>query len=374
MKVALLSDCYLPRLGGIEVQTHDLAQHLRTAGHEVEVFTATRGSDGEMHGAVTVVDGVPVHRLAARMPWELPINPFAPTELRRRLVAGGFDVAHVQTGVVSPFAWDSTRVTVGLGLPTAMTWHCMLAGMAPVFDVARFVRRWAARGVAMSAVSDVAAAPLRRLVGPDASVGVLPNGIDVARWAVGPAAREPGPLRLVTAMRLAARKRPAALVELVAEASQAAGPGSVSLTVLGEGPDRRKVEALVRERGLEWVSLPGRVPREQLRERYAVADVYLSPARLESFGIAALEARTVGLPVIGRSGSGVGEFVADGVNGLVVSSDSEMSDAIVRLARDPGEVARLRRWNVEHPPEQEWPRVAALAVAEYARAIGLARR
>ncbi|MEO7754252.1 MAG: glycosyltransferase, partial [Terracoccus sp.] len=311
MKVALLSDCYLPRLGGIEVQTHDLAQHLVAHGHEVEVFTATRGARGEMHGAVTVVDGVPVHRLAARMPWELPVNPRAPGELRRRLVAGGFDVAHVQTGVVSPFAWDCTRVTLGLRLPTAMTWHCMLDRVAPVFRAAGFVRRWAAAGVAMSAVSHVAAAPLRDLVPAGSSVGVLPNGIDVARWAVGDRDRETGPLRLVTAMRLAARKRPAALVDLVAAAESVSGAGSLELTILGEGPDRRKVEAHVREHRLDWVSLPGRVTRDELRERYAAADVYLSPVLLESFGIAALEARTVGLPVIGRSGSGVGEFVTD---------------------------------------------------------------
>ncbi|HSU75035.1 MAG TPA: glycosyltransferase family 4 protein [Terrabacter sp.] len=374
MKVALLSDCYLPRLGGIEVQTHDLAQHLRRAGHEVEVFTATRGAGGEMHGAVTEVDGVPVHRMAARLPWELPVNPFAPAELRRRLVAGGFDAAHVQTGVVSPFAWDAARVTLGIGLPTAMTWHCMLAGVAPAFRAAGFVRRWAARGVAMSAVSDVAAAPLRRLVGPDRSVGVLPNGIDVQRWAVAPVTREPGPLRLVTAMRLAPRKRPTALVELVADAARAAGAGSVSLTILGEGPDRRKVEGLVHRLGLDWVSLPGRVSRDELRERYAAADVYLSPARLESFGIAALEARTVGLPVIGRSGSGMGEFVTDGVNGLVVSSDSQMAAAIARLASSPEEVARMRTWNLTHPPVQDWPHVAALAVAEYERAADLVRR
>ena len=374
MKVALLSDCYLPRLGGIEVQTHDLAQHLRLAGHDVEVFTATRGSEGEMHGAVTVVDGVPVHRMAARIPWELPVNPFAPAELRRRLAEGGFDVAHVQTGVVSPFAWDATRVALGIGLPTAMTWHCMLAGVAPAFRVAGFVRRWAARGVAMSAVSDVAAAPLRRLLGPASTVGVLPNGIDVGRWAVGAVPREPGPLRLVTAMRLAARKRPTALVELVADAARTAGRGSVTLTILGEGPDRRKVEALVRRRGLDWVSLPGRVSRDELRQRYAAADVYLSPARLESFGIAALEARTVGLPVIARSGSGIGEFVTHGVNGLVVSSDSQMADAIARLAADPHAVARMRAWNVTHQPSQDWPNVAALAVAEYERAVGLVRR
>jgi len=51
-----------------------------------------------------------------------------------------------------------------------------------------------------------------------------------------------------------------------------------------------------------------------------------------------------------------------------------MSGAIARLARDVSEVDRLRRWNVEHPPEQGWTRVAALAVSEYERAVGLVRR
>jgi glycosyltransferase involved in cell wall biosynthesis len=374
VKVALLSDCYLPRLGGIEVQTHDLARALVGLGHEVEVFTATPGPQGERHGAVTVVDGIRVHRLAARMPWELPVNPRAPRELRRRLAGGAFDVVHVQTGVVSPFAWDATRVSLGLRLPTAMTWHCMLASATPFFRAARFVGRWAGRGVAMSAVSDVAAAPLRGLVGPAAVVGVLPNGIDVERWSVGAVERRPGPLRLVTAMRLAARKRPAALVELVAEAEQRAGPGSLTLTILGDGPDRAKVERLVRERSLGWVSLPGRVSRDALRERYAASDVYLSPARLESFGIAALEARTVGLPVIGRKGSGVGEFVTHGTNGFVVDGDPAMSAVIARLARDPAEVARLRDWNVTHPPAQAWGSVAARAVDEYERATALVHR
>ncbi|MDV3221354.1 glycosyltransferase family 4 protein [Intrasporangium sp.] len=411
MKVALLTDCYLPRLGGIEVQSHDLARHLVGLGHQVEVFTATPGPQGERHGEITVVDGIPVHRLAVRLPWELPVNPLAPRELRRRLTGGAFDVAHVQTGVVSPFAWDSTRVTLGLGLPTAMTWHCMLGQVAPGFDAVGFVRRWAARGVAMSAVSGVAAAPLRELVGPSASVSVLPNGIDVDRWrpvedeatrhvpsphssgpdvpsphssgpdvpsphSSGPDVPVPGsprpPLQLVTAMRLAARKRPRALVELVARAELLAGRGSFTLTILGEGPDRRKVEAYLAREGIGWVSLPGRVSRDELRQRYAVADVYVSPSALESFGIAALEARTTGLPVVGRSGSGIGEFVTHDVGGLVVPDDATMAGALAGLAVDRARVARMRRWNVEHPPEQDWPRVAALAVAEYERAMSLA--
>ncbi|MGN6752129.1 MAG: glycosyltransferase [Intrasporangium sp.] len=392
MKVALLSDCYLPRLGGIEVQTHDLAAQLVALGHEVEVFTATPGADSEMHGAVTVVDGIPVHRLAVRMPWELPVNPTAPRELRRRLVAGGFDVAHVQTGVVSPFAWDCTRMTVGLGLPTAMTWHCMLGPTTGLFKAARFVRRWADRGVAMSAVSEVAAEPLRRVVGAAGEVTVLPNGIDVSRWrpartGAGPAMEsgpsttahperprtDERPLRLVTAMRLAPRKRPTALVDLVRHAADLVRPGSLDLTILGEGPERRRVEAQVRAHGLDWVHLPGRAPRDELAARYAESDVYLSPTRLESFGIAALEARTAGLPVVGRHGSGVGEFVTDGVGGRIVGDDAEMALVIAELATNRGVVERMRAWNLEHPPSQDWPRVAALAAAEYDRARALAR-
>jgi glycosyltransferase involved in cell wall biosynthesis len=180
------------------------------------------------------------------------------------------------------------------------------------------------------------------------------------------------PLRLVTAMRLAARKRPRALVELVARAERLAGRGSFSLTILGEGPDRRKVESHLADQRIGWVSLPGRVPRDELRARYAAADVYVSPSALESFGIAALEARTTGLPVVGRSGSGIGEFVTPGEGGLIVPDDAAMAGALAGLAADRGRVAAMRRWNLEHPPEQDWARVAALAVAEYERAIALA--
>ena len=56
------------------------------------------------------------------------------------------------------------------------------------------------------------------------------------------------------------------------------------------------------------MSLPGRIARDELSARYAAADLYVSPSALESFGIAALEARTW---TAGRGAvrSGVGEFV-----------------------------------------------------------------
>ncbi len=367
MKIALLSDCYLPRLGGIEVQVHDLAAHLVARGHHVEVFTATPGTQGERFGATEEVDGVTVHRMALKLPWDLPVNPLAPRSMRPRLE--GFDVAHVHMGVVSPFAVDAAFLTMRMGLPTAMTWHCMLDRFAPVVDVLGVVRRWADRGMAMSAVSGVAARPLRHIV--DTSVSVLPNGIDVDGWRPRGPRPSDGVVRFVTAMRLARRKRPVPLLEVmqrVRERVPAQVP--IRLQILGEGPDRGSVERFVATHGMAgWVDLPGRVPREMLRTRYAGADVYISPARLESFGIAALEARTAGLPVVAREGSGIGEFVKDGINGFLAVDDEAMAVGLARLASDPLLRGGMRSHNLEHRPGQDWATVATLAESEYARAI-----
>ena len=379
MKVALLSDCYLPRLGGIEVQVHDLAARLVGHGHEVVIFTATPGDQGERGGFVDQVDGVPVHRLALRLPFELPVNPLAPTLLRRRLAEGGFDVAHVHMGVVSPFAVDCARVSLGMGLPTAMTWHCMLGPLEPVFRAARYVRTWAARGVAMSAVSAVAAAPLQRIVGADSVVNVLSNGIDVDRWAAAahqaPVREAGSDIRVVSAMRLAARKRPMPLLRIMVRV-RALVPAetAIRLDILGEGPELVRLERFVAAQDMgAWVHLPGRVTRDELRQRYAGADIYVAPAPLESFGIAALEARTVGLPVVGRWGSGLEEFVKEGLNGYLAADDEAMAGCIARLVTDHGLLASMTTYNRDTPPDQSWDRILDGAEAEYRRAIALTR-
>lgn len=378
MKVALLSDCYAPRLGGIEVQVHDLATRLIGRGHDVVVLTATPGPHGERGGFVDEVDGVAVHRLALKLPFELPVNPLAAGLLRERLAEGGFDVAHVHMGVVSPFAVDCARVANGMGLPTAMTWHCMLGSLEPVFRAARYVRGWASHGVAMSAVSAVAAAPLQRIVGVDSVVNVLSNGIDVDSWAT-PADQVPtrqpgGAIQVVSAMRLAARKRPIPLLRIMVRV-RALVPAEteIRLEILGEGPDRARLERFIAAHEMgDWVRLRGRVTREEVRATYAAADIYVAPAPLESFGIAALEARTVGLPVVGRWGSGLEEFVKDGLNGYLAADDEAMAGCLVRLVIDDELRGSMASYNRCTPPEQSWDRILDGAEAEYRRAIALA--
>ena len=103
------------------------------------------------------------------------------------------------------------------------------------------------------------------------------------------------PVHVVSAMRLVSRKRPLATLGVL-RGARAILDRAVPLraTIVGEGPQRRLMERYLRTRGMDWVELPGRVDREDLRRLHHGADVYLTTARLEAFGIAALEARAAG--------------------------------------------------------------------------------
>lgn len=370
----MISDCYPPRVGGIESQVRDLSRRLVAAGHEVDVFTATNGSAGERGGETEVSDGVRVHRLGKSIPFGLPISPGAKDQLRERLATGGFDVAHVHIGVVSPFALDGGDAAIEAGLPLAVTWHCVLGRWESVVSRMGHAQRWATAGAALHGVSEMAAEQVRRLA-PGAPVTVLHNGIDAEKWRLdGPGrgshtSSAAEPLRVVLAMRFTPRKRPLAVIDLVRRARERASV-PITLEICGSGPLLWPVRQVVERRGLgEWVSLPGRVERRELLDRHRAADVYLASSRFESFGIAALEGRTVGLPVVALAGSGTEEFVIDGVTGLVREGDEGLIAGIVELAEDRELLLRLRSHNETVLPSQDWSTVVRDVEAEYLRAL-----
>ncbi|MBO1752264.1 glycosyltransferase family 4 protein [Actinotalea sp. BY-33] len=369
MRIFHVSDCYAPRTGGIESQVRDLARAQVRAGHQVHVLTATVGPAGERAGTVQVDDGVQVHRLATRAALGLPVNPGAPPRVRSLLTELSPDVVHVHAGVVSPFAFDGARVALGHGVPLAITWHCMLDGVTPALRSVVRRSRWSHAPAALSAVSSAAAGRVGEVF--EARVAVVPNGMDLDRWTPGPL-HEPGPLRCVATMRLAPRKRGVALVDAVADAMTQLAPGSLTLDLVGDGPERASISRRVARRGLgAVVRLRGRLPREDVREAYRSTDVFLAPAELEAFGIAALEARAAGLVVVARRGTGIEEFVTDGHDGLVVDDDAGLSRALVALATRPRLLEELRSRARAERPVFDWQHAQEAAEREYARATAL---
>jgi phosphatidylinositol alpha-1,6-mannosyltransferase len=109
--------------------------------------------------------------------------------------------------------------------------------------------------------------------------------------------------------------------------------------IVGDGPDRERLELLVKKYNLEnKVKFLGSIPNPQIYQYYKACDVFVMPCReidgdVEGFGIVFLEAAAFGKPVIaGRSG-GAPEAVIDGVTGLLVNplDIDDIAQAMVKL-------------------------------------------
>ena len=106
------------------------------------------------------------------------------------------------------------------------------------------------------------------------------------------------------------------------------------LTIIGGGPDDRKISNLVQELNLnEEVILRGRLPHEDVLPAYQNCDFYVCNSNFETFGMAVAEALSAGKPVISTTCGGPEEFVNEG-NGILIDTDSEeqMTNAILRMA------------------------------------------
>lgn len=364
LRVGIVSDCYVPRLGGIEMQAHDLARNLQASGHEVVAITPTAGP--------AVVDGVRVRRMdVPLLPFDVPFTPRTFRLATDLLLAERVDVAHFHGGLASPLAYLAARRAQRLGIPTVITVHCMWSYATPVFAVLDRAVHWSRWPVVLSAVSDVAAEPLRRITGPEVPVTVLPNGIDDAAWRVTPRPRDPSTVTVVSVMRLAPRKRPRQLLAMVRRVHEGLPPGlRLRMVIIGDGPERPQLEKYVRTNGLsEVVELVGRRTRDEIRGYFADADVFVAPANLESFGIAALEARCTGLPVVAKARTGIREFVTHGREGLLASTDADMVTQLDRLVRDAELRATITDHNRSTPSPVDWSVVVERNVAAYRDAI-----
>lgn len=372
VNIVHVSDCFLPRLGGIEVQVADLARAQHDAGHHVEVITATRGTD----------DGAPpfpVHRVVAPVPFELPVHPRAGRHLKRILRASAPDVVHVHVGAASPFGWSAARQAVRLGLPTVVTVHSMWDPITrALYEVLGGISGRTYSGVVVTTVSNAAASLIRQVVRGRAPVEVVSNGLEIGEWRTAPPITEesaPRDVHVVAVGRLAPRKRPIALMRLLrAVHDEVGGRVSMTATVVGDGPARAAMERYLRRHRMSWVDLPGRLPREQVLKVLAEADVFIAPAPRESFGIAALEARTAGVPVVARSRSGVADFVRPGIEGLLGDRDTDLAAAVGRLVLDESLRTTIADYNRANPPERcTWPVVLSSFSECYRQARAIAR-
>jgi N-acetyl-alpha-D-glucosaminyl L-malate synthase BshA len=330
--------CY-PTYGGSGVVATELAMALAAGGDEVHVISYALPSrlnllDPRLHYHEVVV---PQYPLFEYPPYSLALATKMVEVARHQ----GLDVLHVHYAVPNAVSAVLAReILRPLPLKVVTTLHgtdITLVGNDPSFlETTRYSIE---QSDGVTAVSE----NLRRATidqfGIRRRIDVVPNFIDPARFEAvrnSPGARrfaKPGEKVLVHISNFRPIKRILDVVEVFVRVRQVM---PAKLLLVGDGPDRAKVEQRCRQcDDCGDIVFIGNLP--VVEEVLVGADLFLLPSETESFGLAALEALSCEVPVVSTRVGGLPEVVIDGENGylLPVGDVDAMAAAALRLLQDP---------------------------------------
>ncbi|MCU1266099.1 MAG: hypothetical protein JWM21_2417 [Acidobacteria bacterium] len=134
-----------------------------------------------------------------------------------------------------------------------------------------------------------------------------------------------------------------------------------SLTIAGDGSQRRTLEQLARELKLQHTEFRGQIDHNLVRTLYDAADIYLNGSLIDNQPLSLLEAFACGLPVISTDAGGIPYIVTHEQSGLLVPcrDHKAMADAAIRLLDDQALAARITTRAQEECRKYSWEAVRA---------------
>ena len=372
MKVAIVTESFLPQVNGVTNTVRHCVDRLLETGHQVLVVAPGPG--------LASYRGVPVVRVRS---FGLPGYRSFPVGLPdgavlKALAQFGPDVVHL----ASPFSLGATglRAARRLGVPTVAVYQTDVAGFARQYGLPgdALIDRWVGhlhRRTDRNLAPSTASATQLRRVGVD-DVHLWRRGVDLdlfgprhrsdalhARWS----RRSSGDPQVVVGYvgRLAAEKQVRRLVDV------ARVPG-VRLVVVGDGPERPWLE-----RHLPEVRFTGMLRGLDLATAFASLDVFVHTGLHETFCQTVQEAQASGVPVVAPAAGGPLDLVTHGVTGLLYDPGDPRSlrRAVATLSGDPGLRTDLGRAAEREVQGRTWSRVVdELVTRHYAAVLRPARQ
>ncbi len=346
MKIGIV--CY-PTFGGSGVVATELGKALADKGHSIHFITYNQpvrlGSFRK---------NIFYHEVAVS---EYPLFDYPPYELvlASKMVDVAryekLDLLHVHYAIPHASAALTAKTILkeqGIDLPVITTLHgtdITLLGKDASFEP---VISYAINNSdAVTAVSNSLKNDTYKLFGVNKEIEVIPNFVCIEQFNFKPneelrEAHAPNGERILTHIsNFRPVKRVDDIVRVFAEVRKKVPS---KLLLVGDGPDRNRIENLCRElRTCEDVIMIGKLknPTEVL----AIADLFMLPSESESFGLAALEAMAAGVPVISTNAGGLPEVNRHGVTGMM-SDVGDVEDLVkntLYLLEQPEILARFKK-------------------------------
>jgi phosphatidylinositol alpha 1,6-mannosyltransferase len=376
VRVAIVSECFLPIVNGVTNSVLEVVKHLTAGGHDVLVIAP--GVDGPASCAGAAVVRIPAV--------ELPVVSSMPVGVPSRRVLTALrefapDVVHL----AAPFVvgYRGLAAARRLGIPTVAVYQTDVAGFASSYRLgltARAAWRWTCRlhGQADRTLSPSswATAALRQRGVP--RVHGWARGVDTRRFT--PSKRDPalrsrlapdGELLIGYVGRLAPEKQ----VERLAAVH---GLPGTRIVVVGGGPSEQRLRAT-----LPAAAFLGFRDGDELARIYASLDVFVHTGPSETFCQAVQEALASGLPVVAPDAGGPRDLVLPGRTGYLVpprpegaapddpatvSADAQLRAAVAALT-DPALRARFAAAARPSVLRRTWSAMCDELLVHYAEVI-----
>jgi 1,2-diacylglycerol 3-alpha-glucosyltransferase len=354
MRIGIFTDTYYPQLNGVATSVLMLNEKLRARGHQVYIFTTT---DPEAPHQETGVYRLPSLPFVGDRRMGMFYHPGLARMVRRL----GLDLIHTNTefslGVFGRYMARELR------LPMVHTMHTIYE------DYTHYVAKLKmldslAKAVAKKISSDfcnsadqviVPTGKVKELLlsyGVNREISPIPTGIELGRFA--PAQYDREIIRkLRRDMGLGEEAKVLLFVGRVAEEKNIRElfyslrqylrtHQDVFFLLIGDGPDRYRLENLARELDLaDKTVFAGPRPWDEIGMYYQMGDVFVNASQSEAQGLTYIEAMASGLPVIAKADRCLEGILQDGVNGYAFHDGSGLVQALERVLPDGWEKERL---------------------------------
>lgn len=357
LRVAMVTQDFPPAIGGIQTYSVELARRLAPRTSSFVVIAPARRGDREVDRELPF-DVVRVPGGAAFPLAHFPALVGALRARRLDTVLAMHWGSSLESAMLRRAGRIDRLVTAVYGRDLLLEPWAKLPLAQRAYDRAR---RTALTGADVVVGCSAYTVGLARSLGAR-TTSVVPGGVDPAHFAPTDAqalrrAHGLESARVVLVLcRLVRRKGVDTLLRALPEIC--ARVPQTRLVIVGDGPDRGRLEALARSSEVrERVLFVGRAPQADLVRWYSAADVFAMPARLEppdveGFGIVFLEASACAIPVVGPDEGGPLDAIVDGETGLCCDprDPRAVAGAVLTLLEDPArarEIGRAGRRYVE---------------------------
>ena len=360
MKIILLVDLFPPKwLAGTEIASYNIAKYLAKKGHEVHVITFL----DENFPKKETIDRFCIHRTPVKKIRFIGII-FYWFHIFLEIKRINPNIVHVQSistalpGLFSMIFLKKPYVIWGQGsdvyIPDKFT---------------KFISKIVLKNASIViALSEDMKRKMNNICKRE-DIAILPNGIELDKFKdlslqkqkndntkktiifVGTLRPVKGVEYLIKAMNIIHEKLP-----------------DTDLLIVGDGPDREKMETLVQELNLQdCIHFAGKVSNEEIPVYMARADVFALPSLSEGFGIVNIEAMASGLPIVTTNVGGLPEIVINGENGFLVEpkNPEALAEKILFILSDNDLKARISMNNQMKAEIYSWDIVVKNLISIY---------